>query len=631
MYLIFYIAKPPQSSTRLNHLDLTQHLSKPFGSIGFYLAMSFSLLERGRKFINDFTMNGQPVMDNTVSQTRSSPRKQPPPTSNSSEFGIDKKKRGYKKSYPDHNGRGYRSHHSSPRKSDPLGPVLTGPQNITQRSKTDTDTTHKTIGESSSNDQYKSVLAEDSISLQVKPAEQLICIDFTQSDGHKSFTTERVGSRSPEIPFGVCLSPDSAGNLGSHEEGLCKLCRAYRQVDELNDKLVQSELERAEAIRFSNWSGTELEKLGTQLVDLDSRLQQLTQSNIDWKFGYDDLKREYLVLQANHSAVVQKLQTTEQEIGKLQKTELARLYREEALLDTIAKDHLSNDLFTKVKAITRHYFRRIPWKSSVKNFPNLDKMLPGMFAAQWTKSPWPMIRDNPDFSTPALVDAILFSTITTKFFKNPFFRAENDPTVKQALDDVYSSGRQKDAKSIEHWRKSTVALLKELSLKGAGDHQNPIQREGIETGPPQPILTEVLPEIEPLLINILSLHNAITSLEAPKLGKKISDLVSSSASLADDWNSRDFRLCIIDVEWLQSKGIDWCTEGASKYVTVFPKNKRLEENVNYKIAAVITPGFIRYEKGDTEGSEIEIIWEPASVLLEEEHQGGVGIDTHQYY
>ncbi|KAF3289265.1 hypothetical protein TWF970_003045 [Orbilia oligospora] len=538
-------------------------------------------------------------------------------------MGTDKRKRGYKnRSQPDHSGRSLRSHHSSPRKSDYTGPDVTGPQNTTQRSKTDVAATYETDRKNDTKDQRKPALLEDSTNIRVKSAEPPICVNIPDSDDTESLNTQKAAS--PEIPYNFCKNRECY----SKGKGLCKLCRAYQKVDELEEELIQSELRLAKAISCSNRAESEMEKLQREAKDQESKLQQLNQKNRNLKSNYDSLRDDYNTLQDNSSAMIQKLRTTELEIGKLQKTELARLYREEVLLDTTAKYYLSNDLFTKVKVITRKCFRRIPRESSVEVFPNLDQMFPGMFIGRWTKTQWPMIRDNPDFSTLALVDAVLFSIITTRFFKNPFFWAESDPGVKQALDKVYLSGRQGNVKNMEPWRKTTAILLKELSLKGVGDHQDSVTTEEAKTNPSQLVLDKVSSELETFISNFLSIHKAPSGFEPSELERKIYDLVASSANLADDWHSRDFRLSIIDIDWLESQGIDWCTEGASKYVTAFPKNKRLEENVNYTIAAVITPGFIRYEKGDTEGSEIEIIWEPASVLLEEVDSGGIKVGMY---
>ncbi|EGX52391.1 hypothetical protein AOL_s00043g180 [Orbilia oligospora ATCC 24927] len=589
--------------------------------------MSSSWVERGKKLVYSFTTSSPSVQDNNVYQTRSSPRKNPPLTDNNTDMGADKRKRGYKsRPQPDHSGRSLRSHHSPPRKSDYTGPDVTGPQNTTQKSKTDVAATYETDRKNDTKDQRKSALLEDSTNIRVKPAEPPICVDITDSGGTESPNTQKAVS--PEIPYNFCKSCGCSVELGSKRKDLCKLCRAYQRVGELEEQLNKSELRLAEAISCSNWAESKMEKLQREAKDQESKLQQLNQKNRNWKLDYDSLRDDYNTLQDNSSTMIQRLRTTELEIGKLQKTELARLYQEEVLLDTTAKDCLSNDLFTKVKVITRKCFRRIPWESSVGVFPNLDQIFPGMFIGRWTKTQWPMIRDNPDFGTLALVDAVLFSIITTRFFKNPFFRAESDPEVKQALDKVYLSERQGNVKNMELWRKTTAILLKELSLKGVGDHQDSVTTEEAKTNPSQLVLDKVSSELETFISNFLSIHKAPSGFEPSELERKIYDLVASSANLADDWHSRDFRLSIIDIDWLESQGIDWCTEGASKYVTAFPKNKRLEENVNYTIAAVITPGFIRYEKGDTEGSEIEIIWEPASVLLEEVDSGGIKVGMY---
>ncbi|RVD85379.1 uncharacterized protein DFL_003703 [Arthrobotrys flagrans] len=595
---------------------------------------SNSWVEKSKSF---FGMSRKSAEESTISHNTSSTRRTSLSSISSNDMPTNgkSKKRGLKRPHLDYRDRGYRSRYSPSSKSAPVPPEITVPPNLEHVLKMKKDAISKRLRGNDLGDPQEPVPVGNLIDLEDTEKKDSVNLDAVRADGHKSPALESIDSI--EIPNDICKSCDSIVAVGSTKNGVCDLCRAYRKIKKLEIKLAVKEDEHTKTMSSLNWHESEIEKLQWQLKDQEDLLQQSrynhTRDYKMWKSDYNALrsnfditKSNYQALEYKYYALEKKLQTSELEIGKLQKTELAKLHREEALLDATAKDHLTNNIRTKIQAISRMHFRKVSWKLSVETHPDLHKMVPGIFASRWTKSSWPMIRDNSDLTATAVIDAVLYSTITTRFFKDPFFRTENNPIVKEVLYTVYSRGREKNAKNMELWKKNTVELLKELSAEETGDSHglDPVDR--IENPFPQPAgVDKIISEIRTVVYNLLNLHNALTELDSPKLEMKIYDLITSSASLAEDWHSRDFRLCIIDVDWLESKGIDWCTDGASQYVTVFPKNKKLE-NVKYRIAAVITPGFIRYEKGDTEGSEIEIVWETASVLLEEADPEGVELD-----
>ncbi|KAF3318986.1 hypothetical protein TWF173_005396 [Orbilia oligospora] len=527
-----------------------------------------------------------------------------------------------------------------PQGSDPSAPKSTGPQATEQRRKVDEDIsdTSEHQGDDPNGGKEPALascpvpsteLAGSLVEIQGRGLKSSTNVEAVSSNDRAGHTLEIRGPN--ELSIEICKGRNIVDITDSIQKELCSLCRAHDKIDKLERQLCESKRELTEAFRSSRDGIRKLQsKLENQRNQLDQATLNHDRDEENWRSTYNILGARHDTLEHNYNVMTKKLQSNELEIRKLQKTEMARLHREEALLDETAKDQLGDNICTKIRAISRPYFRKISWERSFKSVhQNLDKLIPELFASRWTKSPWPSIRDNPDFTTSALVDAVLFSIIATKFFKNPFFRAESGQSFKEVLDNIYLSGREKKVKNMEAWRKQTVGLLKEFSSKRASDLRSLDNTEEIESNFSLPGLDRVLSETRTIIFTLLSLHDGVTDPDSADIERKIFDLIVSSARLAEDWYSRDFRLCIIDVSWLESEGIDWGAEGADKYVTVFPKNKELEENTNYKIAAVITPGFIRYEKGYSEDTEIEIVWEPASVLLEETCLGGVQLDRQE--
>ncbi|KAK6501250.1 hypothetical protein TWF481_009091 [Arthrobotrys musiformis] len=400
---------------------------------------------------------------------------------------------------------------------------------------------------------------------------------------------------------------------------VCGFCRALARIKELETKLHEKELDYNKANYSLNSAESKLQEIGIELQNRERWLGSMKQHyfNVEEKW-----KHEYGILQ-------KKLQNNEFEIRELQRTELARLHRDEQLMDGTAKDDLRNALQIKVQGISRPFFRKINWRESTRVTPNLNEILPGLLDLRWAKAPWPLIRDSPDFSTTSLVDALLFTAMTTRFFKNPFFGAEGEPALKGVLDRFYFHGQQMGLYSTEPWRKATVELIKESSSvnypasSGAGNDE-PY---------PQQQIKKISHEVSTLLLNFLNLHDAIDPSKSSVLEDKVYELVDASAKLAEDWHSREFRFVVTDLDWIEANNIDWNSEGVDRYIT--PKNRTLEENVKYTILAVISPGFVRYEQGEKPGTETEIVWEKASVLLGEVEdsggEGGEGANLHGHY
>ncbi|TGJ69678.1 hypothetical protein EYR41_005701 [Orbilia oligospora] len=381
----------------------------------------------------------------------------------------------------------------------------------------------------------------------------------------------------------------------------CRLCSATDEVHALRAQLFQKNSSNTQITNSLNWHKDELNKMQRKVKEQENEIQKSKQDynrlNEQWRLDYSNLQH--------------KLKNVELEIGKLQRTELAMLHRGEPLMDRKAKDDLQNHLRTKIQAISRPFSRKITWRKSAQITPDLPDILPGLFAFRWLGAPWQMIRDSPDLTTSSFMDAVLFTALTTKFFKNPFFRAEGDPIFKGVLDKFYLHSCEKDFRVAEAWRKITVNFLKEPSF---GDKLLAID-EGNDKSYSHLNLRRTSQEITALLCDFITLQYQITDCESSALGNKVYELVCASAKLAEDWLSREFRFTVIDLDWIEANKIHWGTEVASKYTE--PKNRNLKETAQYTTLAVISPGFIRYETGDKLGMDTEIVWQKATVLLGE--------------
>ncbi|KAF3910375.1 hypothetical protein ABW20_dc0101107 [Dactylellina cionopaga] len=334
----------------------------------------------------------------------------------------------------------------------------------------------------------------------------------------------------------------------------------------------------------------------------------------DFDTKYKDVQKDF---DTKYNDLQQKFSASEREIAKLQRTELAIMRTGDVLMDEQAKDLIREAFQPKIQAISRRLFRKIPWQDVLQNDKDQDVLtiLSKTFELPWNATQWPLLCSSPDFSTHTLVDALLSCTIATKLFQNPFFRCEAEPNLKKALDTIYSSATHMKLEAVDLWRAKTVTLINELLIASSGAYTslaNPSDTELLE-----PQLREFITDITTGLCHLMAFYQGPSETQISDLHKKVSDLVLASSKLANDWHCRELRIQIIDISWLRSEGITWDSGSASKYITHFSKAKKLEDGVNYTILAVISPGFIRYEKENGTGSYIEIVWEKACVLLSE--------------
>ncbi|KAF3211150.1 hypothetical protein TWF106_010288 [Orbilia oligospora] len=436
---------------------------------------------------------------------------------------------------------------------------------------------------------------DESLPAETQTGLQMATIDDSSVlDASKVSSLEGTGSTDIGYTCHTC-------GFGPLIDGLCHLCSANDEVQALRAQLSQKNSSNIQITNTLNWHKNELDKMQNKVKEQANEIQRSKQ---DYNRLNEQWTSDYINLQ-------QKLKNVELEIGKLQRTELAMFHREEPLMDRKAKDDLQNCLRTKIQAISRPLSRKIIWRDSAERTPDLPDVLPGLFTFRWVGAPWEMIRDSPGFATSSFVDAMLFTALTTKFFKNPFFRAEGDPTFKGTLDKFYMHSCEKDFGVAEAWRKITVNFLKEPSF---ADKLLAID-EWSDKSYSHLNLRRTSQEITALLHDFITLHYNVTDSESSTLGNKVYELVCASAELAEDWLSREFRFTVIDLDWIEANQIHWGIEAASKYTE--PKNRNLKEATQYIILAVISPGFIRYETGDRLGMDTEIIWQKATVLLGE--------------
>ncbi|KAF3906953.1 hypothetical protein AA313_de0208919 [Arthrobotrys entomopaga] len=336
------------------------------------------------------------------------------------------------------------------------------------------------------------------------------------------------------------------------------------------------------------------------LRDEVHRLQAMQHNlNDHWAQKYNDLKNKF--------------NRNEDEIGKLQRTELAMTSRNDNFMDEQAKQALREIFPVKIEDITRRIFRKVPFNAILQlETQALENILGDVFVPPWasdnnlqtTSYKWEAAKTHVDFNTTTLVDALLSCTLATKIFKDPFFLYNMSPDIYTALKEVYSSTAMQDAESAEAWKAKTVETTLKLVL-------GPADSRTIQNLPLQNIINAV----SETLVNLIIVDHNPTNSDTEFVRQKVTDLVMASANLASTWHSKEFRLDIIDMCWLQSEGIQWGSDNAERYITPFTKKQRVEEGAEYEIVAVISPGFIRHQKGNESGSWVDIIWEKASVLL----------------
>ncbi|KAF3937888.1 hypothetical protein ABW19_dt0208708 [Dactylella cylindrospora] len=317
-------------------------------------------------------------------------------------------------------------------------------------------------------------------------------------------------------------------------------------------------------------------------------------------------------LRAKLKRLTQEYQRNEMEIAKLQRTELAMNRRGEDLMDEDAKQGIHDIIRTKFQAISRPYFRKIPWKDISGQLEHIEAVdLSQLFFLPWaSEQEWLSIRDHPDMSTATFVDMILLSSVIQRIFMPPFFRCDSQSA--EGLNRFYFEMLRRDNGAADNWRAQTVTLLNEMIQSDFSADSQESKGDVLQQS-----LREFGCNLQVGLEILISFDHSPTDAESQELNTKMLDIVNSSAKLADSWRSRPFRLEFIDMHWIKWRGVQWGTDDATKYLTVFPKSKELKDWMHYRIVCVISPGFIRYENREDGMPPQEIVWERASVLLSE--------------
>ncbi|KAK6543447.1 hypothetical protein TWF694_000194 [Orbilia ellipsospora] len=410
----------------------------------------------------------------------------------------------------------------------------------------------------------------------------------------------------PESYSEVKKSSHRAGSQDERSELSCDCLKLNRDLEgglcyEYEISRLRAELKASEGERNYLWEA--LSAASTTNNALKIQLRHADTEAGNWKEMFHQSDE---IWTQKYTKLEDRFHKNEIEIGRLQRTELAITSRKDVLLDEQAKQDLKDIFPTKVAGIARPLFRKIPWKHfSGFDTQDLDKIFGEMFEYPWTLETWAGVRTHSDFNITTMVDALVSCTLTNKIFKDPFFLYGYDPTTQMALQKVYSLAIQQDPVSAEAWRASTASITQSL---------NDTQFQQSRTKPP---LQKIASALSLALVELFAVHHRPAKSEIGFINDKVEELVLSSAKLASTWHTRDFRLEIIDIFWLQTRKMQWDSEDADKYVSHFKKKQILKERASYYIVAVISPGFIRYEKGNEHDEPVEIVWERASVLLAE--------------
>ncbi|EGX50090.1 hypothetical protein AOL_s00076g441 [Orbilia oligospora ATCC 24927] len=338
-----------------------------------------------------------------------------------------------------------------------------------------------------------------------------------------------------------------------------------------------------------------------EIENLQKDLQRKEAEVINLKERVQGQARELRSLGTDYEKIKADYQKNENEIRKLQQTESAMRRQGDVLMDEQAKTLILDILRTKIKAICRIYLKDIRWKNilAAVGEQRLKEALGLAFSPSWHPDSWPLIRDHPNISTQTLVMALLSCTISKSYFQNPFFRCGE---ARDALSKIYDWAMLKLPEPAIVWRAKTTTLLKDVSYDN-----------GTTTATSDIVIKRIFNTIN----NLIQTENPLEDDGMSDLYTKIADLVRSSINLATDWHSREFHFEVISFEWLCYMKYDVYSEETSKFVTPFPASRKLESGKLYGILSVISPGFLRYLKGEGDKEFKEIVWEKASVLLTE--------------
>ncbi|KAF3208188.1 hypothetical protein TWF106_008329 [Orbilia oligospora] len=383
-------------------------------------------------------------------------------------------------------------------------------------------------------------------------------------------------------------------NLRSNKMSKCFFCNSSAEKQRLSNVVKKHERE------VNNLRKTVKDK-SREIETLQKDLQRKEAEAINLKERVQGQARELQSLGTDYEKIKADYQKNENEIRKLQQTESAMRRQGDVLMDEQAKTLILDILRTKIKAICRIYLKDIRWKNilATVNEQRLKEALGSAFSPSWYPGSWPLIRDHPNISTQTLVTALLSCTISKLYFQNPFFRCGE---ARDTLNNIYDRAILRLPEPAIVWRAKTTTLLKDVSYDN-----------GITTVASNIVIKRIFNSIN----NLIQTENPLENDGINDLHTRIVDLVRSSIDLATDWHSREFHFEVISFEWLCFMKYDIYSEETSNFVTPFPASRKLEGGKLYGILSVISPGFIRYLKGDGEKEFKKIVWEKASVLLTE--------------
>ncbi|KAF3188831.1 hypothetical protein TWF225_003212 [Orbilia oligospora] len=383
-------------------------------------------------------------------------------------------------------------------------------------------------------------------------------------------------------------------SVRSNKMSKCFFCNSTAERQKLSNAVKRHERE------INNLRKTVKDK-SREIEGLQKDLQRKEAEATNLKERVQGQAREIRSLETDYEKIKADYQKNENEIRKLQQTESAMRRQGDVLMDEQAKTLILDILRTKIKAICRIYLKDIRWKNILATVDEqqLKGVLGSTFSPSWHPESWLLIRDHPNMSTQTLVTALLSCTIAKSYFQNPFFRCGE---ARDALGKIYDWAILKLPEPAIVWRAKTTTLLKDVSYDN-----------GITTVTSDIVIKRIFNTIT----SLIQTENPLEDDRKSDLYTKIVDLVRSSITLATDWHSREFHFEVISFEWLCFMNFDVYSEETSKFVTPFPASRKLEGGKLYGILSVISPGFIRYLKGDGEKEFKKIVWEKASVLLTE--------------
>ncbi|KAF3910363.1 hypothetical protein ABW20_dc0100509 [Dactylellina cionopaga] len=423
--------------------------------------------------------------------------------------------------------------------------------------------------------------------------------------------------------------------------------QAHREMSDLHGEIAYLKKERDEAV-------AELEKLKDKINELNRRnqlqakqiklrsqppalrspyeivepvsrqkpyqIEQLEHSVQILEKDRDKYKRWYKDLDERRVEAEQLLQNANTEVKRLQSKEYEATRKSTVLLDEDAQKEIESIFGQRIRTWARLSFRGLKKEIIIPiiELINESGRFNNVLYFSCFIAPIPLVLDK--IGPVAFFEALVASTLTNKFFRDPFFLC--NPGFRDNLMTLRDSANTIDQEAVCHWTSRTVGLLEHL----AG------LREQMSLSMDQLLAREFPSDFGETLAGYMECfmqqNKKLDETKIQDSKNKLIGIVQDCVKLALDWHKREMSFGLIDII---SLGINDNTiiqdrqqdrQNLNAYCTI---HKGTDEDAGLrghtmKVLGIITPGFTKLTDPEGRCLANPIIWSKAVIALIEEEE-----------